>query len=244
MGKKIPVKSYKPLTDSEQITNSHKILKLLERFTKHYTPLTIKIQNHPQYYTSSIVAVEEKYVLFDELLPATGHQRLIDERAIVVKGKLEGVDIQFFTRLQRASNKDKLLTYYMSLPELLEYRQRRMTFRARVPMSMKLPVFIENNKGETMEGELYNLSYGGAGIISLPDQSIMEKGALHESAIELPNGEWIYCTLELCYSKEIASRKTQFIGTQFVGLSAAQSRLIGRCISELERESIRKQKTY
>jgi len=240
MSKKTQEKSYTSLADSEQITNPKKISKLLERFTKHYTPLTVKIQNHPQHYTSSIVAVEEKYVLFDELLPATGHQLLIAEKAILVKGKLEGVDIQFFTTLQRVAEKDKLLTYYMNLPKRLEYRQRRETFRARIPVTMKLPVFIENKQGEKIQGELHNLSYGGAGMILLPEKTIMEKGALHECAIELPEGNWIYCTIELRYSKSTSSQNTQFIGTQFVKLSAMQSRLIGRCISELEREAIRR----
>ncbi len=240
MNNKIKISSYLPLPDSEQITAPKKISKLLERFTKHYTPLTVQINNHPQHYTSSIVAVEEKRILLDELLPETGHQLLMDERIILVKGKLEGVDIQFFTTLQGTANINNLLTYYMTLPKLLEYRQRRMTFRAHVPVSMKLPVFIDNNKGETINGQLHNLSYGGAGIISLPDNSIMEKGSLHECAIELPDGNWIYCTVELRYSKEVNSRKTQFIGAQFVDISATQSRLIGRCISELEREFIRK----
>jgi len=142
------------------------------------------------------------------------------------------------------ANKDNLLTYYMNLPKLVEYRQRRMTFRARIPVTMKLPIFIENNQGETTEGELHNLSYGGAGIISLPDESVMKKDSLHECAIELHAGDWIYCTVELRYAKDIPSRKTQFIGTQFVGLSAAQSRLIGRCISELEREAILKNTAF
>lgn len=244
MGSKTPGRSYRPLSDSEQITDPKKIIKLLERFTKHYTPLTVKIPNHKQRYTSCIVSVEHGHVLLDELLPSTGHQPLITEGALLVQGKLDGVDIQFFTTLQRVGDKDKLLTYYMDIPKLLEYRQRRETFRARVPVAMKLPVFVENKHGEKTRGELHNLSYGGAGMILLPDKSIMEKGAQHECAIELPNGEWIYCTVELRFSKSVPARNTQFIGTQFINLSATQSRLIGRCISELEREAIRKRAAY
>ena len=244
MSNKTPDESYKSLPDSEQITDPKKISKMLERFTKHYTPLTVKIPNHKQHYTSCIVSVEQKHVLLDELLPSTGHQALISEGALLVQGKLDGVDIQFFTTLQRAGDKDNLLTYYMNIPKLLEYRQRRETFRARVPIAMKLPVFVENKCGEKTQGELYNLSYGGAGMIILPDESIMEKGALHECAIELSDGEWIYCTVELRFSKSVPARNTQLIGTQFIKLSATQSRLIGRCISKLEREAIRKRATY
>jgi c-di-GMP-binding flagellar brake protein YcgR len=240
MNNKTQTGSYPSLTDSEQITDPKKISKLLARFTKHYIPLTIKIPNHKQRYTSCIVSVDAGHVLLDELLPATGHQQLIAERAVLARAKLDGIDIQFFTTLQRAGNKDNLLTYYMDLPKLVEYRQRRMSYRAQVPVSMKLPVVIENKKGEIMSGELHNLSYGGAGIILIPDKTVMQTGKLHECALELPEIGWIYCTVELRYSKDVPSRKTQFAGTQFVGLSATQSRLIGRCINELEREAIRK----
>jgi c-di-GMP-binding flagellar brake protein YcgR len=244
MRTKTPMDAYEPLLDSEQITDSKKISKLLERFTKRYTPLTVQIPNHRQHYTSCIINVEAKSVLLDELLPATGHPLLLTERALHVRGKLDGIDIQFFTTLQHVGNKDNLLTYYMSLPKLLEYRQRRLNYRARIPVTMKLPVIIENINGEVIRGELHNLSYGGAGMIFLPDKTIMETGKLHECAIELPNGDWIYCTVELRHSKDIPLRKTQFVGAQFVGLLAMQSRLIGRCVSELEREFIRKQAAY
>jgi len=244
MGSKKPGKSYRPLSDSEQITDPKKIIKLLERFTKHYTPLTVKIPKHKPQYTSCIVSVEQGHVLLDELLPSTGHQALISEGALLVQGKLDGVDIQFFTTLQRAGDKDKLLTYYMDMPKLLEYRQRRETFRARIPITMKLPVLIENLHGEKIKGELYNLSYGGAGMILLPDKSVMEKGTQHKCDIELPESEWIHCTVELRFSKNVPSRNTQLIGTQFVELSEKQSRLIGRCISKLEREAIRKRAAY
>jgi c-di-GMP-binding flagellar brake protein YcgR len=239
MGSKTPTGSYEPLSDSEHITDPKKISKMLERFTKHYTPLTVKIPNHKPRYTSCIVSVEEGHVLLDELLPSTGHPLLVTEGALLIRGKLDGVDIQFYTTLQRVAEKDKLLTYYMNPPELLEYRQRRQTYRARIPVTMKLPVYIENTKGEKIKGELHNLSYGGAGMILLPDKTIMATGASHECAIELPEGDWIYCTVELRYSRSIPSRDTQFVGTQFIELSAAQQRLIGRCISKLEREAIR-----
>ena len=240
MGSSAQINSHIPLADSEQITDAKKISNLLKRFTRHYTPLTIKIANHQQRYTSCIVSVEEDHLLLDELLPSSGHPLLIAERALLARGKIEGVDIQFFTTLQREGSKDNLLTYYMALPKLVEYRQRRETFRARIPVTMKLPLFIENKHGKKVKGELHNLSYGGAGIIMLPDKTIMEKGSLHKCAIELSKGEWIDCTVELRFAKNIPSRNTQFIGTQFVELSAMQARLIGRCINALERELIRK----
>jgi len=57
--------------------------------------------------------------------------------------------------------------------------------------------------------------------------------------MKLPEGKWIYCTVELRFSRSAPSQNTQFIE-----LSAAQQRLIDRCINKLEREAIRKNAVY
>jgi c-di-GMP-binding flagellar brake protein YcgR len=231
---------YKSLPDSEQITEPAKILELLKRFTKRYTPLTVQIPNNKEHYTSCILDIDGKYILLDELLPSTGNELLVTERALLVTGKIDGIVIQFFTTLKRVDDKDKILTFYMKLPGLLEYQQRRQTYRARIPITRELPVIIENNNGILLKGNLRNLSHGGAGMILLADKTIMENDRLYECTIELSDGMQIYCTAELRFSKNIVSRNKQYIGVQFVELLPMQSRLIGRCISELERELIMK----
>lgn len=231
---------YKSLPDSEQITDPAKISRLLKGFTKRYTPLTARVPGQKEAYTSCIVDIDKKHVLLDELLPNSGHELLVAEGALQVTGMLDGVAIQFFTTLKRVDDKGKMLTYHMKLPTLLEYRQRRQNFRVRIPMTRKLPVTIVNKNGKMVKGELHDLSHGGAGMLFLADKTIMESGKQHECTIELPDGSFIYCTAELRFSKNIPSRNTKFIGIQFVGLLPLQSRLIGRCINELERDYIRK----
>jgi c-di-GMP-binding flagellar brake protein YcgR len=235
---------YKSLPDSEQITAPAKVLRLLKRFAKRHTPLTVKVPGHKEHYTSYIVDVDGTNLLLDELLPTTGHQLLVTERALLLKGKLDGIVIQFFTRLKHVDDKDKLLTYHMELPGLLEYQQRRQNYRVRIPMTMRLPVIIEISSDKMVKGELHNLSHNGAGMILPADKSIMEPRSHHDCAIGLPDGAWIYCSVELRYLKDTPSQETRFLGVQFVGLLPMQSRLIDRCINELERELIRKRSAY
>ena len=91
-----------------------------------------------------------------------------------------------------------------------------------------------------IEGELHDLSLGGAGIIFLDIAPAVQRGLLQECAVELPDGGWLYCSVELRYSKTIPPRERQLVGARFAGLTLAQSRLVGSWISELEREYIRK----
>lgn len=235
---KVQASPYRSLPDSEQITNPVKISRILARFTRRYTPVRIRIPGHKEHYNSCIVNVDGKHVLLDELLPSTGHQLLVTEGALQVTGNHDGIVIQFFTTLEHVDDKDKIITYYMKLPSVLEYQQRRQGFRVPIPMSRKLHVIIDNDSDEVARGELHDLSHGGAGIIYLAQTAIMEAGRPYECAIELPDADLIYCTVELSYSKELASQQKKIIGVQFVGLLPLQSQLIGRCIIELERDFI------
>lgn len=232
--------SYKPLPDCERITDPVRVAWLLEQLAKRHALLTAEIPGHPERYTTSIEGVDSLYVLLDELLPTTGHPLLLAERTLQVTGKLDGVDIRFITTLDHVDTRDNMVTYHVNLPGRLEYRQRRQDYRAHIPMAQPRRVVIDSRDGLVVEGVLHDLSHGGAGIIFSAGPPGVEPGLLHECAIELPNDVWLYCTAELRYSKTIGLHDRQLIGARFADLSPAQTRLVGRCIVELERESIRK----
>ena len=84
------------------------------------------------------------------------------------------------------------------------------------------------------------MSHGGAGIIFPEGPPAAVPGLLYECAIELPGDVWLYCAVELRYSKNIQSGDRQLVGARFNDLSPAQARLVSHCVSELEREFVRK----
>ena len=240
MTTKVPTKSYKSLPDSQQIADPVRVARLLERLAKGHALLTVEIPGHSGHYTSSIVGVDGPCVLLDELLPSTGHQLLLAARTLLVTGRLDGIDIRFITTLEQVDNQDSMMTYHVNLPGRLEYRQRRLDYRADIPMAQTLRVIIDSSDGTVVEGVLHDLSHGGAGMTFPQGQPVVELGLHHECAIELPDDVWLYCTVELRYSKDIPLRDRQLIGARFIELSRAQARLVGHCITELEREFIRK----
>lgn len=227
-------------SNSEAITNPARIARLLQKMSKHFTPLSVRIPGHDELFTSCTVGVDKPYLLLDELMPTTGHSLLLKQRTLKVSGKLDGVDIRFTTSLERVDEKDNVITYYVSLPQQLEYKQRRQAFRVHIPMSKKLHVVIDHADGSVIEGVLYDLSHGGTGTIVSDIDTEVEPGLICECAFELPNNEWLNCSVELRYSKTVGSKNRQHIGARFIDLFPTQTRLIGRCISELEREVIRK----
>jgi len=226
--------------DSVEVSDCGRIARLLLQMSRHYSPLTIYIPGYKENYTSCIVSVDKPYLLLDQLMPTGGHEKLMDKRKVHATGKLDGVDIQFTTTLVRVDEKKDILTYYLKLPETLHYQQRRQAYRVRIPMSKQLHVLIDNNDGTMTAGELHDLSHGGVGKIIPEGQNKIQSGKLYECVIELPCGEWLYCTVEMRYMKKTKARKRQLIGAKFIDLSTIQKRLISRCISALELEEIRK----
>ena len=228
------------MPDGERITDPARIAGLLERLAKRRTLLTVEIPGRPERYTSCIVHVERPYVLLDELLPAGGHRLLLAGRTLRATGKLDGIEIRFIATLERVDERDDVITYHMNLPGQLDYRQRRVDYRAHVPLAQTLRVIIDCGTATAIEGELHDLSRGGAGIAVPLGTPAMEPGQLYECAVELPDGVWLYCGVELRYVKKIPPRERRLYGARFTDLSPVQSRLLGRCITGLERELIRK----
>jgi c-di-GMP-binding flagellar brake protein YcgR len=231
-------------SDSELITEQTRITRLLAQLARRHTPLTVRIPGHKARFTSCTVDVEQSHVLLDELMPSSGHDLLVKARKLKVSCKLDGVEIEFIASLARADQQNKLLTYYMNLPTQMEYRQRRQHYRVHIPMSKLLRVIIDEADTAMHEGVLHDLSRSGAGVLFSANNIILEHGQQHECAIELPEADWLYCTVELRYSKDTSKQKQQLTGAHFIDLHPAQTRLIGRCISELEREFIRKRAAF
>lgn len=236
--------SYRPLPDSERIENQARVARLLDQLGRRHALLTVEIPGHPERFTTCIVAVDGPFVLLDELTPSDGQRLLLAQRQLQVTGKLDGIDIRFQSKLARVDEKDGVVTCYLELPGLLEYRQRRMDFRAHIPLSQTLRVIIDDGEGNAIEGLLHDLSQGGAGILLPEDQILPGSGRAYECAIELPGEDWLFCTVELCHSRKSRFRGRLLLGTRFQAQTPFQARLVGQCITSLEREQIRKRAAY
>lgn len=229
-----------PLPDSEQITDPTRVACLLERLAKQHSLLAVLIPGHQEQYTTSIVGLDGPYVLLDELLPATGHRRLLEVGALQVTGKLDGIDFRFIAMLDGVDQQDNMTTYRVHLPTRLDYRQRRMDYRAHIPIAQILRVIIDKGNEKMVEGELYDLSLGGVGMVLPGEAPALRPRRWYDCAVEMPDESWLYCRIELCHARTIPAHERHLIGARFEQLSTVQSQLVGRCIGMLERELLRK----
>ncbi|MGB5261531.1 MAG: flagellar regulator YcgR PilZN domain-containing protein [Gammaproteobacteria bacterium] len=229
-----------PLPESERITDPTRIERLLDRLAKQHALLTVMIPGHTERFTSSIVNVAGPHVLLDELMPTGGHRLLLEARALEVTGKLDGIEFRFSATLEDIDSHDDMIAYRVNLPALLEYCQRRMDYRAHIPIAQTRRVIIARADDSVIEGELFDLSRGGAGIVLPGEAPALKPARWYECAIELPGADWLYCAIEMRHAKDMPSGDRHLIGVQFDKLSSVQARLVAHCIVQLERELIRK----
>lgn len=213
---------------------------MLERLARQHNMLTVVVPGQSQRYTSSIVAIEDAHVLLDQLMPADGHKLLLEAGTLQVTGKLDGIDFRFIATLEDVEAANNMVTYRVNLPARLEYRQRRMDYRAHIPIAQKLSVLIDDGNAGAIEGELYDLSLGGVGMILPGETSALMPHEWYECAIELPDESWLFCQIKFCHARMIPAHDRHLIGARFAELSPVQAQQVGRCIGMLERELIRK----
>lgn len=228
------------ISDGEKITDPVRVASLLDRLAKKHSLLTVVVPGHAERFTTSIVGVNGLFVLLDELLPSSGHHLFVEVGTLEVSGKLDGIDFRFFAMLEDVDGQDGMITYRVHLPARLEYRQRRMDYRAHIPIAQTLRVLIDKGDESIIEGELYDLSQGGVGMILPGETPSLQPHRWYECAFEMPDQSWLYCSIELCHARTIPSHDRHLVGARFSRLSVVQSQLVGRCIGKLERELLRK----
>ncbi len=237
-----PFQEYSP--EIERISFAPQIASLLRRLQETRSLLSVTVAGSDELYNSAIVEVDAEfgYVLLDELTPVEGHMRLLQSRALHAHARLRGVDISFAGALQEAGEKDGIAFYRLPMPTLVNYRQRRANFRARVGMAIPVPIGLGNRHIAELDGTLYDISIGGVGaLVRAGSIAELRQGSVFERCnIRLPKGREITCGLEIRYVSHDERRHALRIGGRYVDLGRAQEKIIEHFVAALERELLRK----
>ncbi|WP_447554882.1 HD domain-containing phosphohydrolase [Vreelandella sp. EE22] len=126
-------------------------------------------------------------------------------------------------------------------PEELWVLQRRESFRAQLRMGMTVVVTVTDEQGQSVQGELRDLSQSGCQV-ELP---LSASGLLAQSCSPLtlgyafPDGTSFTIDAEARHQLTDAEYHLLRVGFEFVDHSAEQSRKVWYFVCEIEREAIR-----
>lgn len=221
----------------ERITSSKRIAWILQQLVKKRELLTITLDGETEQFTSAIVDVDtgNNALMLDELMPRRGNELLIGKRSFRATGRIDGIMVDFDTSVEEVGSQDGLVCITAGFPDLLYYLQRRDYHRVRLPLSYSVRVTLYSTGDHGEEGQLRDISLGGAQII-LPPESAITPGTMYECAFELPTGDSIYCSADVCYTGEFGRLNEVRTGIRFQKLTPFQKRIIERSVVSIEQE--------
>lgn len=228
----------------EKITDPARIAGLLTRLLENRSLLSISIPGSADSHNSAILEVRasEGYLVIDEINPKSGHKLLLEAGKLSVRTQLKGIVIRFDGLIESSGESDGVAFYRIALPPLLDYRQQRAHYRAKVSMARPIEVTIERVKGGQLSGYLNDISVGGIGIRfagELP-ASMTRGERIPKCHICLPTGEDIFCRIEVRFISLGVEGGYRLIGARFIQLSPAQEAAVARYVAALDREFIKR----
>jgi c-di-GMP-binding flagellar brake protein YcgR len=245
MGKKTAdstvVKKASSMDYSHRVTLVSYIVSLLQNLKNDRALLTVTIPGDSLECKSTVLDIQPQsgYFIIDELSPRAGHDRFVANGQCHVYGKLKGVSISFTSQLIRTGQKDGLGYYHLALPSHVDYRQRRENYRIRVGIRNAIAVTLNLPTGETVSGEMHDLSRGGMRIRFRKPAPPLQTPQIVPCQFQLPAGNTISCLVEI---RRLSNDDPAHIGARFVELDRSQKRLIEQFITAQERELIKRGK--
>lgn len=222
----------------ERVTATPRIRAIVRQLKAEHELLCVKVPGCEQPANTAILGITEQSGVFylDELNNDAAHQALLDKRQLSVSCRLQGMELRFAVALLKVEKQDGLALYEMALPKLITRTQRRENFRLRLGPGLVVPITIPSLEGETVKGEVFDLSATGIGAY-LYTRNIPACGkTLTGVTLSLPRTRALKASIEIRFARPNAAQHMLRIGARFTDLASGQERQIARFLAEQQRK--------
>lgn len=231
-------------TQFENVTLKSQRLVLLERFKEQCVRITVILPGSPAEYTSAILSIrpDEEFVILDELKPEEGHQRFMEVKECTVEIYYKGEGIRFTGRLLSKGTKGGTAFYVIPLPPSIHHYLQQVGYRVPITPPEKMPIYLQNQDQDPLEGEVVDLSSGGVGFTAprTPWTEAMKQGdQITSCRFALNTGETVNCALEVRGVRPGKDKNDVRIGARLVDLDEGQIKMLERYIITLDRERLK-----
>jgi len=227
------------------ITDSDKIIGLLSEIEASSPLCTIKIDGVDEEYNSSILGIksDNNLIVLDELIPTDGNAALQNIKSLKLSTFHKGIHLSFNLSKIEVGYSKGILYYKAALPERIFYPQRRRSPRIEISSIDIAFSGVSERTGISVNGYLFDLSRGGAGIDVPLNRARIQRGDKIKNC-QISFDEY---TMDFDFSvrfvKQPASNSSKIqIGGFFEKLSNKSQTKLSYFIASLERVEIRKQK--
>ena len=235
-----------PFENPSFITDPEKIVNLLSEIESSSPLCTVLIDGIAEEYSSSILGIkpDKNLIILDELIPKEGNEALQYNKAIKLSTFHKGIHLSFNLIEIETGNSRGINYYKASLPERIYYPQRRRTPRIEISSIDIAFTGTSERTGISVNGYLFDLSRGGAGIDMPVNRARIQRGdKIKNCKITFDDYEMEF-DLSVRFVKPSSPNSTKVqIGGFFENLSTKSQSKLSYFITSLERVEIRKQKS-
>ena len=227
------------------ITEPDKILNLLVEIEQISPLCSVIVDGTLNEYNSSIMGVkpDKNLIILDELSPKEGNVELQKTKQLKLSLFHKGIHLSFnLANLEMGHSRG--ITYYKAaLPERIFYPQRRRSPRIEIS-TVHIPFAgVSERTGFSVNGYLFDLSRGGAGIEVTVNRARIQRGDRIKNCLIVIEEYELEFDFSVRFVKSVVTEAAKFqIGGLFENLSSKSHSKLSHFIASLERIEIRKLK--
>ncbi len=234
-----------PFENPNFITNTDRIINLLCEIEVSSPLCTIQIDNAPEEYNSSILGIkpDKNLIILDELTPDEGNTYLQNTKSLKLSTYHKGIHLSFHLSEIELGYSRGITYYKASLPQRIFYPQRRHSPRIEISSIDIAFSGVSERTGISVNGYLFDLSRGGAGIDLPVNRARIQRGDRIKNCQIIFDDYEMNFDLSVRFVKQPSPTTSKMqIGGFFENVSNKSQSKLSYFITSLERVEIRKQK--
>lgn len=229
--------------DIEIITDPLLKYSLLEKIKQAGVLIAIATPDANAAYISTIVGIDdENHILhLDGLEPIENTQKPFNFKHITARTKLQGVKIKFSTQVLRIITGNKYTSLLASIPEKIEYHQRRSAHRVWVGMSTNITLMLNIEDHWVPAKRIIDLSIDGIGFIverHIGDR--LHVGHQYDGRIMSSHKVLFQSRIEVCHLEIHDAHDPLKVGARLIGLGENEKNNLFKLLLDIERDNIRR----
>jgi c-di-GMP-binding flagellar brake protein YcgR len=228
---------------SETISFPVRIAAILQPLLQNHTLLNISIAGREEKFSSAFLQIDDdhEFIILDELVPRSINQSITPFTELFIRGQIAGISLSFKTTILDIGTDKEAVFYKVAFPNTIDYRQRRKAFRVPVGVAHSYGVKLILSPGQTLEGELHDISVSGM-CVRLPKKTSIPTQWQEKVACELqlPNGKPLKTQFSVCREAQDTHGRNVLLGGLFLHLEKTQERIIEKFVVELQRKARRR----
>ena len=224
----------------ETISSPEAIYATLETFLDTRSTLSISPSDIKDFFSSSILKIDNNRLLIDQVIPRTGNGLFKPEQPLDVRVSHKGTSYRFESHhIAYSLDNSDSPCHEITLPTRIQYLEKRSGHRIHLKLVENQPIKIAIPPVDFCEAELENISHGGACIRIKGNHLPLETCDVIDCNIEIASSAPLACKAVIKHYQYSPKTDETKAGIEFCQLSFPAEKQLHRMLMKLQQQNTR-----